>query len=319
MISPVSESSPFFSVIIPCFNRAEKARVAVRSVLEQSWRDYEVIVVDDGSSDNLQAALADFDDPRIRYVWRPNGGAGPARNTGLAEARGAYVSLLDSDDRFLPGHLQQTFEAIQGHPGANVFFSQVFVDRGVGRTFLKPPRGPGSSEDIPTYLMCDRGFIPVSSTTIETELARKVGFTVVRGTDEDLDFMLRLSRSGGRFVMMDAPTAWIDDRPAEGRVSGARRAEQCLGWLASIRSTVGERAYYGYRGWHAAKVIAPDAPLKALWMYVEAVVRGAYSLRMAITVLLQLVLPRRAYERLSARVLNSRKLLALSGFKHGHG
>lgn len=317
MVVQEGNGSPFFSVIVPCFNRASQINCAVESVFRQTYENFEIIVVDDGSTDDLAAALAQFSDPRLQLVRRTNGGAGAARNTGLDVARGRYVSFLDSDDEFLPHHLEQTRQTIEKTPDAAVIFSQVVVDRGGPHTFLKPPRPPARSENIAVYLMCDRGFIPVSSATVEVGLARRTRFTEVRGTDEDLDFMLRLAANGALFRMADRPSARIDDRPAPGRVSGARRAEQCLSWLASARPYVGERGYFGYRGWHVAKVLAPDAPWRAFGYFLEALFRGVYRPRMVATVLLQVTLTPSAYEKLSAHVLKSKRLLAISGFRHG--
>lgn len=95
---------PSTSVIIPTYNRAGQIAAAVRSVLAQSEPPDEVIVVDDGSTDDTAAALAPFMD-RIRYVRKPNGGASSARNLGVLTARGEWIAFLDSDDTWHPDKL----------------------------------------------------------------------------------------------------------------------------------------------------------------------------------------------------------------------
>jgi len=106
--------SPFFSVVIPTFNRAEFLREAIQSVLNQTFENYEVIVVDDHSTDNTKEVAAAFKDKRINYV--PNdrgiGGAG-TRNTGIFRARGEWVAFLDDDDVWLPQKLQLQFNKIK--------------------------------------------------------------------------------------------------------------------------------------------------------------------------------------------------------------
>lgn len=86
------------SVIIPTYNRAEKVKKAVISVLEQTWSDLEVIVVDDGSTDNTKTTLESIFDSRLRYCYQENAGACVARNRGIELAKGEYIAFHDSDD-----------------------------------------------------------------------------------------------------------------------------------------------------------------------------------------------------------------------------
>lgn len=104
-------------MIIPTFQRREFVRRAVASVLTQSYRDFELIVVDDGSTDGTREALAPFAD-RLRYIRQENRGTAAARNAGLAVAEGEIVAFLDSDDRWLPHHLDVLIEIFGRHPSA---------------------------------------------------------------------------------------------------------------------------------------------------------------------------------------------------------
>jgi hypothetical protein len=108
---------PFVSVIIPTCDRRELVKRAVASVLTQTMPSFEVIVVDDGSTDGTREALADLDE-RLRYRWQPNRGAPSARNTGVRLARGEIVAFLDSDDVWLPDHLETLVGALERHPAA---------------------------------------------------------------------------------------------------------------------------------------------------------------------------------------------------------
>jgi glycosyltransferase involved in cell wall biosynthesis len=94
-----------FSVVLCTYNRAASVATAVKAVLAQSWDDFELIVVDDGSTDHTGDVLAGFDDRRLRLVRRPNGGLSAARNTGIAEARGRFVAMVDDDDIVSPAWL----------------------------------------------------------------------------------------------------------------------------------------------------------------------------------------------------------------------
>jgi glycosyltransferase involved in cell wall biosynthesis len=104
---------PRFSVIIPTFNRATILPRALRSVLSQTERDFEVVVVDDGSSDATDAIVAAFDDPRVRYHAQHNAGPSAARNSGAALARGDFLVFLDSDDELLPSALELYLGALE--------------------------------------------------------------------------------------------------------------------------------------------------------------------------------------------------------------
>lgn len=103
--------TPIVSVVIPTYNRAYLLGRAIRSVLDQTYQDFELIVVDDGSSDNTGEVVATFADPRIHYLrHEKNRGAAAARNAGIEASRGDYVAFLDSDCEWLPEKLQKQIE-----------------------------------------------------------------------------------------------------------------------------------------------------------------------------------------------------------------
>lgn len=103
--------APLVSVIIPTYNRAHLLGRAIRSVLAQTRQDFELIVVDDASTDNTREVVGGFADPRVRYVRHDvNRGGTVAMNTGLQEARGEYVTFLDDDDEYLPQKLEKQLE-----------------------------------------------------------------------------------------------------------------------------------------------------------------------------------------------------------------
>lgn len=105
--------TPFFSVVIPTHNRVNLLDQAIRSVLQQTFTDFEIIVVDDHSTDNTQIRLAEYDDPRLTYFLNDHsrGGAG-ARNAGIARAQGEWVAFLDDDDVWLPQKLERQYDKI---------------------------------------------------------------------------------------------------------------------------------------------------------------------------------------------------------------
>lgn len=115
---------PFFSIITPTFNRAHLIGKMIKSVMEQTFVDFELIIVDDGSTDHTKSHIQSYTDPRIKYVFQENGERGKARNTGVQHATGNYVFFLDSDDLIYPDHLQHAFDEIQQRNQPHFFHSR---------------------------------------------------------------------------------------------------------------------------------------------------------------------------------------------------
>jgi glycosyltransferase involved in cell wall biosynthesis len=116
---------PRISVIIPTYNSAQYIREAIDSVLSQTYRDYEIIVVDDGSKDNTAEVLREYGD-KILYLYQENAGTNPARSRGLKEAKGEYIALIDADDKWLPDKLQEQVEFMDVSPEINLLFSDFY-------------------------------------------------------------------------------------------------------------------------------------------------------------------------------------------------
>jgi len=116
--------NPKVSVIIPTYNRADLLPRAIKSVLSQTFQDFELIIVDDGSTDNTKEIVKSFQnkDERIKYVYQDNQGESGARNTGLRESQGEYIAFLDSDDEWLPEKLEKQLELFQHSDKKNLGF-----------------------------------------------------------------------------------------------------------------------------------------------------------------------------------------------------
>jgi glycosyltransferase involved in cell wall biosynthesis len=103
------------SVVIPAFNSGRFIRRTIDSVLAQSFQDYEIIVVDDGSTDDTGEVVKSYGS-KVRYIYQPNAGDGPARNTGIAAAKGEWVAFLDHDDEWLPEKLEKQIKILKENP-----------------------------------------------------------------------------------------------------------------------------------------------------------------------------------------------------------
>jgi len=114
-----------FSVVMPLWNKRPWVAATVASAIGQTWRDFELVIVDDGSTDGSLEALAQFDDPRIRILRQANAGPGAARNAGIRAARHEWVALLDADDIWLSDHLEELDEIRTRHPDAGLIGTSI--------------------------------------------------------------------------------------------------------------------------------------------------------------------------------------------------
>ena len=291
--------APFFSVIIPVYNRAPALKRALESVLAQTCQDFEIVVVDDGSRDDPRAVAQSFGDPRIRFIRQDNEGGGVARNTAIDAAAGRFIAPLDSDDVFLPHHLAQMKLLLDGTHNVAAY-ARVVVDRGDGKSFVKPPRGIGAGEDMGEYLLAERGFVPTITLVVPRETAAKVRYHVNLRPAEDTDFAMRLALAGLRFVMAQRPGAVWRDIADPGRTSASAGTLRFATWLKQMRPHMTRRAYFGARGWAFAKLVRGErGRLAALCLTLPAIARGCYSPRLALVVLLQVLLDARQYRLLA--------------------
>ena len=101
------------SIVIPLYNKAPYIERALHSIRAQTLSDFEVIVVDDGSTDDGASIVAAYSDPRVRLIRQSNAGPGPARNAGIAEAKGEFIAFLDADDEWLPTYLEENVRSLE--------------------------------------------------------------------------------------------------------------------------------------------------------------------------------------------------------------
>lgn len=130
---------PFFSIIIPTYNRAELLIKTIRSVLNQHFEDFEIIIVDDGGTDDTEGLVKEITDPRLRYFKKVNGERGAARNFGIDKALGNYVTFIDSDDLLYAHAFTNAYDQLNSL-SMPVFYAQAFevVDINTGQQLQKP-------------------------------------------------------------------------------------------------------------------------------------------------------------------------------------
>jgi glycosyltransferase involved in cell wall biosynthesis len=222
-MSERARTIPRFSVVVPAYNAQATVISAVRSVLAQTRPNLEVIVVDDGSTDATAEVVKRIDDDRVRLISQSNLGLPAARNAGVTAARGEYISLLDSDDLFLPRYLERSERALRSTADAGFAYTDAYVfDAVSGRVRRRsamarsnPPSPPPADANGFLLALLKSNFVYVSTTIPRRVLEAVGGFDEARGSSEDYELWLRIVLNGYRAVWMPGREALYRRHPGQ--------------------------------------------------------------------------------------------------------
>ncbi|MGB7293042.1 MAG: glycosyltransferase [Thermodesulfobacteriota bacterium] len=186
--------TPLFSVIIPTYNRRYLFETALKSVLNQTYMDFEVIVVDDGSTDQTSEVIQNFVDARIKYLHQENHGVSHARNRGLEISKGKFMAFLDSDDRWVPQKLRRAKESIDRYPDICIFHTdEIWYKGGTLLNQMKKHKKPSGYVYLKALPLCCIG---MSTSVVKREVFETIGvFDESLPACEDYDFWLRATHS----------------------------------------------------------------------------------------------------------------------------
>jgi glycosyltransferase involved in cell wall biosynthesis len=218
-------NTPEIAIIIPAYNQAQYLAKAIQSVLEQTLSDFELIVVDDGSTDETPQVLAGIQDARIHVIRQSNAGLSAARNTGFLQSSASLVTFLDSDDYFFPDKLEVLSIFLEEHPEIGLVAGKVkYIDH--AGSAMVGPESPPVPLSLPALLF--ENPICVSGIMLRREWLERVGiFDETLRACEDWDLWLRLLAAG-------CPMAWVDHpvvayRIHPGQMTGqARRMQKAI-------------------------------------------------------------------------------------------
>lgn len=185
---------PNVSIVIPTCNRPELLLRAIRSVLAETYQDFEVIVVDDGMKDRAESAVVAFGDPRIRYVKNETSlGGGGARNRGIKEARGEYVAFLDDDDEWLPNKLSIQMSIFEKAPRDVGFcFSSVVKVLSDDEETTQVEDGVFDFSQV--ALTRFKGFLTSTLVVRKSVLNEVGGFDEALPSHQELELIIRITR-----------------------------------------------------------------------------------------------------------------------------
>ena len=188
---------PLFSVIMPLYNKAPYVRKAVESVMGQTYNDWELIVVDDGSTDGGGEVVASIDDDRIRLIRQNNSGVSTARNNGVSASSAPYICFLDADDWWEPTFLEEMAGLIKRYPGAGIYGTSYYIVKNGHRRIAPIGVAEGFTEGEINYCQVYTKTLCMPLTSISVCLPRTVfdemkGFSPQLTMGEDFDLWIRI-------------------------------------------------------------------------------------------------------------------------------
>jgi len=184
-----------FSVVIPLYNKRNHIEKAVESVLGQEFGDYEVIIVDDGSTDGSQDIIDGMEHSKLKIIHQENRGVAEARNTGIRNAVNDYICFLDADDKWLPNHLSEIKKLIEKYPMAGLYSTIPKIILKDGSSIVNTDRNlPELVHDYLGYICGHKMFIHTNSVCVKRNVFDEVGyFTSGEKLSEDISMWHRIA------------------------------------------------------------------------------------------------------------------------------
>jgi len=239
---------PIVSVIIPTLRRPAMLERAVRSVLAQTFSDFEIVVVIDGPDEETVPAAIEALDPRIRVVaLLANAGLAEARNVGIRHAVGRYIALLDDDDEWLAEKLYYQHAKAIELGGDYVFVPCKFIERTLHMERIMPERLPLTAKNFSEYIYCEQGYLQPSMFFMSRALCMEVPFTSGLRHVEDSDWLLRAMRHPGiQIGAVDRPLSIYYNLNDGKRESEVTPWQKPLRWAVENHSLFTRRAFPFY-------------------------------------------------------------------------
>lgn len=206
---------PKVSIVIPVYNRAELISKAIESVIAQTITDYELIIVDDGSTDDTKSVVNGYDTGKIRYVYQENKGKSSARNLGIGLAHGEYIAFLDSDDMFLPNKLALQVAVLDNNCDCGFVYSHAKNIDEAGNFLDHHFEGDLSGWIYPAMLFISNNCIATPTVMLRAKILEELGgFDETMHVCEDLDLWRRIARRY-RVMQIHEPLSLVRIRTAE--------------------------------------------------------------------------------------------------------
>lgn len=235
-----SREYPLISIVIPVYNRTSELERTINSVLNQSWHNFEILVIDDGSDIDIKSTCDSFNDTRIKFFRNSeHTNANVVRNKGIGEAKGEYIAMLDSDDEYLPNHLERRFNKIKEWQCDGIFGSAYVIGEKQEKVHISRPLQQG--ELMINYLLSD-GFAPTPSHFYKASAAKAILWDETLERHQDFDFLVRFSE---KFVLE------IDSEPTiiihwEFHQRKDYKLDSCMAFISKHKNFIDKKVYCDY-------------------------------------------------------------------------
>jgi glycosyltransferase involved in cell wall biosynthesis len=203
--------APYFSIIIPTYNRSNSLIKLLHTFLNQTYTNFEIIIIDDGSTDNTEELIKQMSDERIYYYKKNNGGVSSARNFGLKKANAKIINFFDSDDLAYSNHLQLAFNFFETHPNAQT----VIFDHDWGNEEQTNFKKITNSYKNPNKEILKQNFISTNALFIEKKIADNLSFNEKLTISEDWEYWIKLSLKS-KFYTVNIPTSYVVEHKQRG-------------------------------------------------------------------------------------------------------
>ncbi len=196
--------TPYFSIIIPTYNRANLINALLQGFINQTYKNFEIIIVDDGSVDNTEFVVNSYHESRFKYFKKPNGGVSSARNFGLKKAKGNYINFFDSDDLVYANHLQEAFKFFSLNKDAEI----IIFDYDWGNRIQTKYKTISNRYKYPNNAIKKKNYISTNCIFFLANIANKIKFNEVLTISEDWECWIKLSLKT-KFYLVNTVTSYI--------------------------------------------------------------------------------------------------------------
>ncbi|RXZ01496.1 glycosyltransferase family 2 protein [Fictibacillus sp. S7] len=272
----MDKSKELISVVVPTYNREKLIRRTIKSVLNQTYSNFELLIIDDASTDNTEAVVKTFNDSRIKYFKLEKNSKGTKpRNIGIKEASGEFIALLDSDDEWVNDKLEKQLKYVRetGYKDIVCFTGVILKDD--KKEVLSSNESFDDKNDIMEYILLHDNVVQTSTYMLSSDLAKKTMFGENVKKHQDWDFCLRLKKNGANFIYLPEHLSIYYSDNREGRIANDLKYELSNEWAKSIKDVVSEKVYNAF----LAKIVANQLILSGKRIMPLKILSKAYNTR----------------------------------------
>lgn len=292
------DNRPLVSIVIPTYNRADTIINTINSVFNQSYQNYEIIIVDDASSDNTEEMIVNIEDSRIKYIKLDENSKGTKpRNVGIQSSKGDYIAFLDSDDEWVPNKLERQLNYINK---SELPRDQIMCFTGIILKTEKEKRCVTNDKlikntDIMEYIFVNENIVQTSTFLVSSKLAKNTLFNPEVKKHQDWDFCLRMREKGAMFLCLnECLTIWYDERNRQDRISNDGNYHNSILWFDNNKYKLTKRAQYAFKGIVLVNMLVNMRKRKdALFISLQAFSNRGINLKRLMKNCLKIFLPKR--------------------------